>query len=157
MSRDKQGIERFIDESGQVGNVRAIEPLTTLLDAADVALRVRAVRALRQIGGPTAIEALASALQNTMPQVRRAAIVALGKLRDERCLMLLIGALDDADTRVCLSVVLTLAELGDARALPALTELREREESHIDDSNEARQICELADYALRRIQRQSLK
>jgi HEAT repeat protein len=85
---------------GQLGDVRAVEPLITALTDGDRTVREAAAQALGQLGDVRAVEPLITALTDSATTVRETAAQALGQLGDVRAVEPLMAALTDGDTTV---------------------------------------------------------
>jgi len=109
---------------GELGDNRAVEPLIPLLGDADANVRVYAAGALGEINkDPRAFAVLITALGDTGAQVRWSAAGALGKLGDIRAVGPLVVLLGDADISVRGSAARALGCLGDIRAVEPLIPL----------------------------------
>jgi len=85
---------------GKIGDLRAIEPLSKILQIdSSYYVQVRAAEALEKIGGP-AVDSLISALKNERETARKLAARALGAIGDRRSLNSLVGLLRDEDKDV---------------------------------------------------------
>jgi hypothetical protein len=121
---------------GELGDVRAVDPLMGALHHEDGRVRLLAVEALRTLGDARAVEPLITALQDhgftewesegagrpAIPhEVCEAAAYALGELGDARAVEPLIKVLQE-DTKFPMRerVILALCKLGDVRAVGAL-------------------------------------
>ncbi len=76
---------------GQIGDVRAVEPLIVALKEGD--MRRVSAEALGKIGDTRAVEPLIATLKDKDSDVCKAAAEALGKIGDDRAIELLIAAL----------------------------------------------------------------
>ncbi len=85
---------------GELGDARAVQPLTAALEEDEVDVRVTAALALGQLGEARAVEPLIAALQDEEVVVRAAAAHALGLLGDARAMEPLTAALEDEDENV---------------------------------------------------------
>ena len=85
-----------IRKLGEIGDVKAIEPLINALGAQNKNVRQRAVNALVKIG-ESAVDPLIKALGDTDEGRRRRAVNALGKIGDPKAIEPLINALGDDD------------------------------------------------------------
>lgn len=101
---------------GNVGDMRAVEPLITALNDNDSRVEKATTEALLKIGSP-AVEPLLITLRDTEKSVRKAAAKVLGNLRDARAVMPLINALNDKDWDVCKCAAKALESSGDQNAL----------------------------------------
>lgn len=110
---------------GEQGDVRAVEPLITLLG--DPNVRGRAATALGKLGDPRAIDPLLAIVQEAPGRGRTAAINALAEIPDPRAIDGLINALDVPEPmRGAVgpqpAIMVALFSTGDARATTALIE-----------------------------------
>jgi len=109
--------EAAAEALGQIGDVRAVEPLVTALKDKDKSVRKAAAEALGQIADPRALEPLIGTLQDRNAFVRRAAAGALGHLPDPRAVDALAAILNDTlDRDAAFSALVTIG----APCVPAL-------------------------------------
>jgi HEAT repeat protein len=95
--------------------------LTTMLDAPDVAVRRRAVRALGALSGPSVRQALEHAARDSDPVVRRSAISLIGASGDRDALPVLVGLWsEEHDEDARLSLLHSLVSLDEEQAIPTL-------------------------------------
>ena len=107
---DNQYCKRDIIKGlGQIGNVRAIEPISAYLTDENLTIREHAVIALGAIAEPAAIKPLKNVLQDKSEKIRKAALVALGKIGDAECITTLIQFLPNSTAWIALSQVGTPA------------------------------------------------
>jgi hypothetical protein len=108
------------DALGELGDLRAVEPLLTALEDEDESVRSSAADALGNLGDPKAVEPLLTALGDEAYIVRYFAGYALRNLGDPRAVEPLLTALEDENERVRSSAAHALGNLGDPRAAPLL-------------------------------------
>ena len=101
---------------GEIGDVRAVEPLIEALEEKDLDLYSTVTSALADIGDERAVEPLIEALKDDKWYVRRCSVRALGIIGDERAVEPLIEALKDDDESVRESVSIALKEFGEDKA-----------------------------------------
>jgi len=94
---------------GQIGDVRAVEPLIAAFKNKSVT--ESAIDTLVKIGTPT-VEPLIAALRDENWYTRWAAAKTLGQIGDTRAIEPLIAALQDKDASVCGTVVTALHRIG---------------------------------------------
>jgi HEAT repeat protein len=104
---------------GQIGDVRAVEPLIAALKNSKIVVGQAAAGALGQIGDARAVEPLIAALKGKKYDVCKAAVAALAKI-GVLALEPLIAALKDSRWDVREAVAGVLGEIGDARAAEPL-------------------------------------
>jgi HEAT repeat protein len=110
---------------GEIGDNRAVEPLTTALKNDEFSgVRWKAAEALSKIGAP-AVEALIGALRHDDDDVRWKAAIALGEIGDPRAIEPLIILLCDEDRFVKSHAALALGAIGEPAVNPLLRALRE--------------------------------
>lgn len=110
---------------GQIGDVRAVEPLVAALRDPEGYVRNRAAWALGQIGDAQAVEPLIAALRDKDWDVRSRAAEALEKI-GKPSVELLIAALRDNNWNVRRSAAYALGKIKDARAVaPLIAALRD--------------------------------
>jgi HEAT repeat protein len=107
---------------GQIGDVRAVEPLIRLLEVEDSSIRSVAARALGSIGDMRAVEPLIRLLKDEEASVRGAAVRALGEIGDERAVEPLIGMLSDRQG-ISMGAVDAMGEIGGVRVVDLLIEM----------------------------------
>jgi len=110
---------------GEIGDVKAIEPLIKALGAQNKNVRQRAVKALVKIG-ESAVDLLIEALGGEDKDMRRRAVEALGKIGDPRAIDPLINALRDADRWVRWWAAGMLGAIDDTRVIARTGYLRSR-------------------------------
>ena len=96
---------------GEIGDVRAVEPLVAALQSSNDYVRRTAVELLIKIGMP-AMEPLIAALKNPEWYARLAAAEALGKIGNAHAVELLIAALKESSKYVRLAAAEALDRLG---------------------------------------------
>ncbi len=97
---------------GEIGDTRAVEPLSAWLKHEWSHVREAAAKALGEIGDPRAVEPLTAALKDKDINVRRVAAKALGDIGDARAVEPLIATLKDEDGQVRKAVASALKKLG---------------------------------------------
>jgi hypothetical protein len=75
---------------GELGAIRAVNPLVRALRSSDLILRVASIKALGSIGGSDAADAVAAAGGDNELAVQSTAAVALVRLGDERATEILV-------------------------------------------------------------------
>jgi len=112
---------------GEVGDVRAVQPLVVRLRSENVEVRDAAAAALAQIGSP-ALRSLVLALRDPNWRVRAGATAALAVLNERRAMYPLIASLHDPYAQVRAGAARALGNLRDSRAVePLLNTLRDAE------------------------------
>jgi len=128
---DKLGSEEYhvILTLGEIGDVRAVEPLIKALKERSRSTNSTAIaRALGEIGDARAVEPLIQALTDKTNYLLRSSVAsALGKIGDVEAVDPLIKALNDDDFRVRMIAVVALGEIGDARAVDPIIQALEKE------------------------------
>jgi HEAT repeat protein len=110
---------------GEIGDTRAIEPLTAVLTHSELSgVRWKAAEALSKIGTP-AVDALVGALQHSDDDVRWKAAIALGETGDPRAIDPLISLLCDEDRFVKSRAAYALGLIGEPAVEPLICALRE--------------------------------
>ena len=130
---------------GELGDVRAVEPLIAALRGPDK-LRQAAAEALGKLGDARAVEPLIASLkEDPSENVRQAAAEALGKLGDVWALESLIASLkEDCTENVRQAAAEALGKLGDVRAVePLIAALKDSKENVRPSA--ARALGELGD------------
>jgi hypothetical protein len=113
---------------GQIGDVRAVEPLIAALKDRDWDVRRAAAQALGLIGDVRGVEPLIVTLKDRFDGVRKAAAQALGKIGDVRAVMPLIAALKDQSWQVSEAAAQILGQIRDTRAVePLIAALEDRD------------------------------
>jgi HEAT repeat protein len=116
---------------GQIGDLRAVEPLIDALRGRED-VRAVAAEALGRIDDVRAVEPLLAALKDGVAGVRAAAARALGRLGDVRAVERLIAALKDHESIVRGAAAEALGEIGDVRAVePLMGCLKGREDVRV--------------------------
>lgn len=109
---------------GQLGDMRAVQPLVAALRDSTGAVCASAATALGQLGDVQTVTPLISVLlTRDEPTARRSAAEALGKMDDRRAVEPLIVALKDQERDVRRSVATALGQLRDERAIGPLIEI----------------------------------
>ena len=111
----------------------AVEPLLGVLKEGDKEARKRAAAALGKIGAP-AVESLLAALKSDDNVVRKTAVEALGKMGIPAVVEPLLAALKDEDKAVRKSAVVALGEIGDAQAVEPLCSALQDEDKAVRKS-----------------------
>ena len=101
---------------GEIGDIRAVEPLIEALEEKDLDLYSTVTIALAEIGDERAVEPLIEALKDDNWYVRQCSARALGIIGDERAVKPLNEALKDDDESVRESVSIALKEFGEDKA-----------------------------------------
>jgi len=115
---------------GELGDVKAIEPLVKALQDEDEDVRKCAVIALEKIGDKRAVVPLVKALQDDFFKCREYAAEALGRIGDKSAVQPLIKSLQDVDVDVRVNAAEALGLLGDKRAVgPLIGALEDETES----------------------------
>lgn len=115
--------ERAAQALGEMGDPRAVEPLSEALRTAyrtNRLFRRELIKALGQIGSDAALPAFRLALRDDDADLRRAAVDALAKYGRAEATSLLRGALQDADPGVRAQAARALGRLGDVTAVEEL-------------------------------------
>jgi HEAT repeat protein len=115
------------DALGQMGDLRAVEPLIYALKDEDRIVKEAVARALGELKDLRAVEPLIQTLEDEYSRVRGAAALALGELGDVQAVEPLIKVLKDEVWGVRLDAARALAKLGDERAIEHLREFLEEE------------------------------
>ena len=113
---------------GQIGDLRAIEPLIAAIEDRDPEVRVQAVAAVRNLQDPRVPEVLLYALDDDHWPVRAVAVRCLGSFRDPDFFGTLVTALaTDESPNVRARAAEALAGLNDLRATePLIATLRDK-------------------------------
>ena len=124
---DKEGTVRKFAASllGQLGEPRAIEPLSMTLYDMHHDVGRAAAESLAKFGAP-AIDVLIEALSHPEMWIRIHSVNALSRVRDPRVASALLEMLNDPERDVQKQTILAFGELKDARTLPALQEIAAR-------------------------------
>jgi HEAT repeat protein len=113
---------------GELGDIRAVEPLNAALKDSDWQVGLKAAKALRKLGG-SVMELFVVALEDSDRIMRWNAVDILGELGDIRAAETLIAALNDSDKYVRRSAAKALEKLGDMRAVePLIAALKDSDE-----------------------------
>ena len=107
---------------GKIGDERAVEPITGLLNDSDPGVRFYIPTSLEMIGGETIIEPLHKAMKNEIAQVRMDAATIIGKLEDQTGIDILIELLADDNSYVKTGATNALIKIGEP-ALPKLIDV----------------------------------
>jgi HEAT repeat protein len=107
---------------GDIGDVRAVEPLIAALKHGEREVRQAITEALGKIGNPQAVEPLIATLKDKEWKVRKASASALGKIGDQRAveplIIILKNKLENED--VLKTAAAVLGKIGDYRAVEPL-------------------------------------
>jgi HEAT repeat protein len=115
---------------GDLGDNRAVKPLSVALKDQDSVLRFTAAEALGNLGNVGAVKPLIRTLKDPESVVRGYAVEALGKLRDVGAVEPLILALKDSDAGVRKAAGDALVKLGNVSAVePLILALKDPSES----------------------------
>lgn len=113
---------------GEIGDVRAVEPLCTTLtmdtegNEQDIVRRA-AITALGKLRDNRAVEPLISTLENRIDENRKFAAEALGQIGDSRAVVPLISKLLN-DVLVAHTAALALIKIGEPSVEPLITKLK---------------------------------
>ncbi len=107
---------------GQIGDVRAVEPLIRLLKDEEASVRGAAVRALGEIGDERAVEPLIGMLSDRQG-ISMGAVDAMGEIGGVRVVDLLIEMLSDTAMWPRWHAARALGKIGDTRAVEPLIRL----------------------------------
>jgi len=118
---------------GKIGDDRAVENITALLNDKDPGVRLYIPVSLDLIGGEKIIEPLHLALNNEISQVRMASADILGRLKDETAVSLLIERLGDDNTYVKTSANDALLKIG-SPSVPILIEVLKQKAENVNIS-----------------------
>ncbi|MEM9953623.1 MAG: HEAT repeat domain-containing protein [Chloroflexota bacterium] len=125
ITRDRDVTRRHaIKALGQIGDIRAVEPLLTLFASeqeTENRLGGTIAEALGEIGDVRAVEPLIHALTSDEPYLYKRVTIALGKLKDKRAIEPLIGLFKRVHVGQD-SIARVLGQLGDKRAVEPLIE-----------------------------------
>ncbi|NSW75431.1 MAG: HEAT repeat domain-containing protein [Candidatus Atribacteria bacterium] len=106
---------------GEIGDIRAVEPLITVLrEDQEERVRTQAAHALGRLGDKRAVKPLIEALKDREHSVRYAAIMALWELEAKEAIPYLIQALHDEHPSVREIAAWVLGEMGDSRVVESL-------------------------------------
>jgi len=112
---------------GEIGDARAVGPLTQALKDKNDFFVADVEEALVKIGEP-AVEPLIQALKDEDSGVRWAAAATLGEIKDERAVAPLIQALKDGGRGVRWQAAMALVEMGEPAVEPLIQALKDEEE-----------------------------
>lgn len=129
-------------ELGEIGNIKAVKPLSVLLYEDEPRVKADVAEALGKIGDVKAVEPLIDALKCTNFFVRIKSVEALGKIGDKRAVAPLIEILlEDSEflnskdqSMVHEKTAEALGKIGDHRAVLPLVDLLENEHLHYRDA-----------------------
>jgi HEAT repeat protein len=105
---------------GEMGDLRAVEPLVVALGDQHLYVRAYAAESLAELGDARAVEPLICALGDEVPFVRAHAAQALGELGDARAVGALLKALTDGDADMRAVAAWALGELDASQAVEPL-------------------------------------
>ena len=110
---------------GEIGDMRALEPLIAALRDETPAIRLAAVGALGDLNDPRSVEALLAALDDDIPEVRRSAILALSAIGGEGVFAALARIATDpiADVQLRGMAGFALGRLDQDRTIPIFREM----------------------------------
>jgi HEAT repeat protein len=110
---------------GEIGDMRAVEPLIAALRDEAPAIRLAAAQALGHLKHPRSGEALLTVLNDEIPQIRHSAIWSLGAIGDENAFDALarIATDSDEDIQTRGTAGLTLGRLDQERTIPIFREM----------------------------------
>lgn len=141
--KDPQLRAKAADVLGLIGDERAFQPLTHLLNDPDNTVRLNVIRALGEFGSK-ALPLLIQVLQLETGPLRASAAEALGQSGDKQAIAPLIQAIGNGDAQLRWSAVKALYALGDEQALPILRWLQEYDTNQVFDNGEFRKVRNLA-------------
>ncbi len=122
---------------GEIGDKRAIEPLTGLLSD-DVEVRASAAQALGKMRAYQVVPALIPLIKDSEVNVRRSVVRALGEIGDKRAVDPLIAALSDGEALVRANAAESLGKIKDPRAqIPLTSALRDQDYSVREEAADA--------------------
>ena len=117
--QDSEIRENAAKALGEIGDTRAVKPLSIALHDLNNDVRWSTIKALEKLGAP-AVEPLIAVLTDSSNTMRGSAAQALRKIGDARAVDPLIAALKDSDRDVRRNAAEALGEIGDARAVEPL-------------------------------------
>jgi len=119
---------------GEIGDVRAVEPLIKALEDGDRKMLWQAAWALGEIGDARAVEPLIRVLKVQFPvdqELLRESVLALVKIGAHAVEPLIIVLREDADVLTRSLAAQILGQIGDTRAVEPLTEALKDREEHV--------------------------
>ncbi len=105
-----------------IADCHIIEPIISSIEDRNIAIFIRAIRALGAIKDSRAVEPLIEILKDDDGDVREAAATALRRLEDIRAVEPLVEALKDVQWPVRKEAAMALGQLNDSRAIEPLIE-----------------------------------
>lgn len=105
---------------GELGDVRAVEPLIVALDDLDPAVQQAAAEALGKLGDPRAVEHLVALLDAPQADLCRSALGALGALGDDRAVGAVVDMLAVTEADLDFAAADALEHIGGRAAQRAL-------------------------------------
>jgi HEAT repeat protein len=115
---------------GKIGDVRAIEPITALLNDPDPGVKFYIPISLELIGGESIVSPLNNALENQMSQVRMTSANILGKMKDATSVNALINLLADDSSYIRASATDALIAIG-SPSIPSLIEVMQKKAENV--------------------------
>ena len=116
--------DRAIWALGVIGDQRAVEPLVSILEEDDVAIRQRAVEALGKIDGPETLEILTRlTLYDENPMIRNFALDELLSQKNTELVSLFASELGNGSPKIRINAARALAATKAPEALDALAQL----------------------------------
>jgi len=130
--QDKAVRDRVVSALGKLKDRRAVEPLIEILhDDKDWSIRRDVIRAFGQIGGERAITQLLPLLQDQDHRLREEAIRGLAACQAHQAVEFVIAALQDSHFEVQYEAVRALGQLKDMRATKPLLAFLEQADDNI--------------------------
>lgn len=105
---------------GGLGDIRAVEPLISILKAEDSFVRTATAEALGVLGDARAVGPLIHALEDNQRNVQHAALTSLGEIGNSRSVEALIDTLKSNDDETAAIAAKALRQIGDLRAVDPL-------------------------------------
>lgn len=131
---DNAGHALAAKKLGELGDIRAVEPLLQALSDPSSEVRKNAIESLAKLGDLRAVEPLIHCLQDSDFFVRSQAASALAKLGDAKAIEPLIQALtDENQSSTCCAIASALGKFADIRAIEPLIEIFRSNGSHLRD------------------------
>jgi hypothetical protein len=131
-SEEKMGIRQLAAQIlGELGDLRAVEPLICALNDKYFMTRIAAAMSLGQLRDERAVQPLINVLQDSDEDVRRAAAGSLVKLK---AVEPLIEVLNHNDKRVRFQAVWALGDIRDLKAVEPLSQLTEDEDKEVKEA-----------------------
>lgn len=126
-----------------MGDARAVVPLTHALHDADDRVRFAAIQALHMLG---ASSALIGALDHHDPTIQAEACASLGHLKAAAAVTRLVALIDHDDPCIAANAAFALGEIGDDTASSAVMRLFDRDSIRQDEGNTLRVARALAQF-----------